>query len=176
MRKIREYLIILSFALPLFFSGCTTTGKVYIFTPADALTDREKEGIIAHIRQFVERAQYQKLDLKANAKHYKGLRLSPAERKFIRNAPPLVKIHYTGKKAGELTVRWNFPNHRNLIVQRKGYLLSTGKNDWNVRIMTDHATGSIPKLYFGSKGEDIRRLSPEMEKALRELPPSANIR
>lgn len=164
---------LLSFAALFLLTSCISDSSgIYIFQESDALTEEEKEGIIAHIRQFIDKAQYKRLDPK-NPKHYKGFRLSSAERRFIRNAPPIFKVHYTGRKRGELIVRWNFPNHRSIIIKRVGYLLSVGKNDWNVRVMTDRATGTIPGNYFGAKGEDIRRIPPEMRKALQSLPPAS---
>lgn len=175
MQKIIRTLFLSLTPLILLTACVSSSDSVYIFKPSDALTEEEKEGIIAHVRQFVEHSQYRKFDTK-NAKHYKGFRLSNAERKFIRNAPPVFKVHYTGKKTGELLVRWNFPNHRSFIAKRTGYLLSVGKNDWNVRVMTDRATGRIPPNYFGAKGEDIRRIPPEMQKALQSLPPASSQR
>ena len=135
-----------------FLSGCRSS-SVYVFSEKDAITEEEKEAIIAYIRYFVNRS---------------NLRLSKAERNYVRNMPPVFKIHYTGKKRGDLTVRWKFPNHRTLILKRSGHLLFEGKIHWDVRLLTDYATPTLPRGSFGSKGEDIRILRPEVEEVLKQ--------
>lgn len=132
--------------------GCRSN-SVYVFSEEDAITDEEKEAIIAYIRYFVNRS---------------NLNLSKAERSYIRTVPPVFKIHYTGKKRGDLVVRWKFPNHRTLILKRSGHLLFEGRIHWDVRLLTDYATPTLPRGSFGSKGEDIRILRPEVEEVLKQ--------
>lgn len=124
-----------------------------MYSEKDAVTPEEKQAIIRHIRNFVAQA---------------GLRLTRAERNYVRNVEPVMKIHYTGRKRGELTVRWDFPNHRTLILKRKGHLLFEGKVHWDVRLLTDYATPAIPRHFFGARGEDIRLMSPEAREVLKQ--------
>ena len=135
-----------------FLNGCRSSG-VYVYSESDAITEEERGAIIEYIRYFVNRS---------------NLHLSKAERNYVRNTEPIIKIRYTGKKRGELTVRWNFPNHRSLILKRKGHLLFEGEIRWDVRILTDYATPTSPRHFFGAKGEDIRIIRPEAEEVLKQ--------
>lgn len=148
-----SFLLLCLFAGMLVLLCSCNSNKVYVFSEGDALTSREQEAIIEYIRYFVNRS---------------NLRLSKAERNFIRNTPPTFKVHYTGKKRGELTVKWNFPNFRTIILKRKGYLLFEGKIHWDVRILTDMASPTIPRHFYGARGEDIRMMRPEAEKILKQ--------
>ena len=146
------FLMLSVFMTPLFTTGCRSSG-IYVYSPSDAITENEKQAIIAYIKHFVSKS---------------NLSLSRAERNFVRNTDPVFKIHYTGYKRGELTVRWNFPNYRSIILKRKGHLLFEGKIHWDVRIITDMASPTIPRSMFGSKGEDITRMSPEAAEVLKQ--------
>ncbi|MBO4304572.1 MAG: hypothetical protein J6A21_08305 [Lentisphaeria bacterium] len=132
-------------------SGCRSSG-VYVFSEKDAVTSEEKQAILAQVRRFVNRGK---------------LHLTKAERNYVQNTDPVMKIHYTGRKRGELTVRWDFPNHRTLILKRKGHLLFEGTIHWDVRILTDYATPAVPRHFFGARGEDIRLVSPEATEVLK---------
>ena len=52
-------------------------------------------------------------------------------------------------------MRWNLPNYRVLMLQRSGKLLSDNRADWTIRLITDQASGKIPKNFYGANGEDI---------------------
>lgn len=131
----------LSILLPLLgglFCSCVSDTEI---TEADRLTKTEEEIVISHVRRFVTQA--------------KKLNLSPAEREVIRTARPGIQIHYTGHKTGRLSIRWSLPNYRVLLLQRSGNLLSSERADWTVRIISDQASGKIPKNFYGANGEDI---------------------
>ena len=137
----------------LFFASACRSSDIYVFSPGDAITEEEKDAIIRHIRYFVKKS---------------NLSLSRAERNYVGKVPPVFKIHYTGYKRGELTVKWNFPNYRTIIIKRKGHLLFEGKIHWDVRIITDKSSPTIPRSIFGAKGEDITRMSPEAAEVLKQ--------
>lgn len=129
------------------------SNKVYVFSPEDAITGEEQAAIIHHIRYFVK---------------HSNLKLTKAERKFVDYTPPVVKIRYTGKKRGSLLVRWDFPNFRSIILKRHGYLLFEGKIRWDVRIITDRSTPTIPRSFYGAKGEEISLSQPAIREALKK--------
>lgn len=132
--------------------GCRNNA-VYVYSEKDAITEAEKEAIINHIRHFLNRSK---------------LKLSRAERNFIKNTPPTVKIRYTGRKRGRLLVRWDFPNYRSIILKRYGHLLFEGKIRWDVRIITDHSTPTVPRSFYGAKGEEISLSQPVIREALKK--------
>ena len=105
------------------------------------LTSTEEQIVIAHVRRFVQQSR--------------KIRLSESERRIIQTAAPTLHIHYTGYKAGRLSIRWALPGYRVLLLQRSGNLLSSEKADWAVRIISDQASGKIPSNFYGSHGEDI---------------------
>ena len=70
-------------------SGCRSS-DVYVYSEKDAVTPEEKQAILAQVRRFVKRG---------------NLRLTKAERNYVFNTAPVMKIHYTGRKRGELTVK-----------------------------------------------------------------------
>ena len=145
-------LLMLSVSLiPMITTACRS--GIYVYSPSDAITEDEKQAIIAYIKHFVAKS---------------NLSLSRAERNFVRNTDPVFKVHYTGYKRGDLTVRWTFPNYRSIILKRKGHLLFDGKIHWDVRIITDMATPTIPRSMFGAKGEDITKMSPEAAEVLKQ--------
>ena len=133
-------------------SGCRSS-DVYVYSEKDAVTPEEKQAILAQVRRFVNRGY---------------VHLSRAERNYVLNTDPVMKIHYTGRKRGELTVKWHFPNHRTLILKRRGHLLFEGTIHWDARILTDYATPAVPRHFFGAKGEDIRLISPEAQEVLKK--------
>ena len=112
-----------------------------VITEKDKLTDTEKEIVVSHVRRFISKA--------------KKMHLTPAERQLIQTVPPSMHIHYTGHKAGQLSIRWQLPNYRLLLLHRSGNLLSSERADWSVRIISDQASGKIPKNFYGARGEDI---------------------
>ena len=120
------------------FSGCVGDSMI---TEKDHLTDTEKEIVISHVRRFITKA--------------KKIHLTNAERQMIQTVAPSMHIHYTGHKSGQLSIRWQLPNYRLLLLQRSGNLLSPERADWTVRIISDQASGKIPKNFFGARGEDI---------------------
>ena len=118
--------------------GCVSNDEI---TEADRLTKTEVEIVISHVWRFITQA--------------KKLNLSSAERELIRTFQPGMHVHYTGHKTGRLSLRWSLPNYRILLLQRSGNLLSSERADWTVRIISDHASGKIPKNFYGANGEDI---------------------
>ena len=128
--------------LYLFLAGllCSCASDSMI-TEKDHLTDTEKEIVVSHVRRFISKA--------------KKMHLTPAERQMIQTVPPSMHIHYTGHKSGQLSIRWQLPNYRLLLLHRSGNLLSSERADWTVRIISDQASGKIPKNFYGARGEDI---------------------
>lgn len=134
------------FRLPVFvlflagmFCGCVS--EEYEFNEKDQLSDLEKEIVVSHVRRFVLQA--------------KKIRLTEADRQRIRSEEPVLHIRYSGYKSGQLSVRWQLPNYRLLLLQRSGNLLSSERADWIVRVISDQASGKIPKNFYGANGEDI---------------------
>ena len=111
------------------------------FSEKDRLTPTEEAVIISHVRRFVLQA--------------KKIKLTAEERERIRADKPTLHVHYTGTKTGRLSIRWTLPKYRVLLLQRSGNLLSSGRPDWIVRIISDQASGKIPKNFYGANGEDI---------------------
>ena len=105
------------------------------------LTPTEEQIVISHVRRFVQQSR--------------KIRLSENERRIIQTANPSLSIHYTGYKAGRLSIRWALPGYRVLLLQRSGHLLSSEKADWTVRIISDRTSGKIPSNFYGAHGEDI---------------------
>lgn len=118
--------------------GCAGNSEV---TEKDHLTERERAVLVSHVRRFLAKA--------------KKLHLTPEERQMIQAVPPTIHIHYTGYKSGQLSIRWQLPNYRLLLLHRSGNLLSSERPDWTVRIISDQASGKIPKNFYGANGEDI---------------------
>ena len=107
----------------------------------DRLTPTEEEIVISHVRRFVARA--------------KKMNLTEAERALIQTDKPAMRVHYISSKTGRLSLRWKLPNHRILLLQRSGNLLSSERADWTVRIISDQTGGKIPENFYGAHGEDI---------------------
>jgi|GEM_PF-1751139 len=122
----------------LLLCGCAGSGEL---TQRDRLTPDEEKRLVEQIRDYLVRS--------------KQFKLSSAERELIRTRPPVLHIAYEGHKTGWISVRWALPNYRILLLQRSGYLLSFRPSEWVVRIITDQASGKIPKHFFGAHGEDI---------------------
>lgn len=113
----------------------------YVPTEKDRLTPQEEEVIITHVRGFILRS--------------KKIGLSLEERSLIQDKKPELVVHYKGYKEGELFIRWSLPNYRTLLLKRNGKLLSNARADWVIRIISDTASGKLPKNYFGAKGEEL---------------------
>ena len=128
--------------LYLFAAGllCGCAGDALI-TDKDRLTENEKAIVVSHVRRFISKA--------------KKIHLTNEERQMVRTVPPAMHIHYTGHKSGQLSIRWQLPNYRLLLLHRSGNLLSSERADWTVRIISDQASGKIPKNFYGARGEDI---------------------
>ena len=105
------------------------------------LTPAEEDAVTAHVRRFISKAR--------------KLKITEEERSLIQTGKPDFHVRYTGYKEGHLTVRWNLPNYRVLMLQRSGKLLSDNRADWTIRLITDQASGKIPKNFYGANGEDI---------------------
>lgn len=112
----------------------------------EALTEAEKDAVTAHIRKFVSRAR--------------TLGLSRAELRIIQTQKPKFSIHYDGYKRGFMSVRWQLPAYRALILQRTGNLIGNNRSDWMIRLISDKTSGKIPSHFFGANGEDISLPSP----------------
>ena len=105
------------------------------------LTPTEEQIVISHVRRFVL--------------HSQKIRLNENERRIIQTTKPSLYIHYTGYKAGRLSIRWNLPGYRSILLRRSGNLLSSEKADWAIRIISDKTSGKIPSNFYGAHGEDI---------------------
>jgi len=121
------------------FCGCVS--DEYEITEKDRLSELEKGIVISHVRRFVL--------------HSPKIKLSEAERQRVQTEDPVLHIRYTGHKTGQLSIRWKLPNYRLLLLQRSGNLLSSERADWIVRIISDQASGKIPRNFYGAHGEDI---------------------
>ena len=121
------------------FCGCVSGDNG--ITEKDKLTDLEKGIVVSHVRRFVMRSR--------------KIKLTEAERQRIQKENPVMNIRYTGHKTGQLSIRWQLPNYRLLLLQRSGNLLSSERADWIVRIISDQASGKIPQNFYGAHGEDI---------------------
>ncbi len=115
--------------------------REYIFAEKDRLTPQEEEAVIVYVRKFL--------------RHDKKIKLTPEERSIIQDQKPDFAIQYRGYKEGLLSIRWKLPNYRVLLLQRTGKLLAEERADWVIRIISDTASGKLPKDSFGSQGEDL---------------------
>lgn len=128
----------------LFIVGTLFTGTLScarVSGQVTPLSDAEKDAITAHIRNFLGKA--------------KSLRLTPAQLNVINSQKPKYSIYYTGYKRGHMSVRWQLPAYKTLILQRSGDLLGNIRSDWTVRLINDRTSGKLPSNFFGAKGEDI---------------------
>lgn len=132
-------MLILMLILTGSFCGCVSDENE--ITEEDKLTELEKEIVVSHVRRFVLRS--------------KKIKLNQAERQRVEKEKPVMHIYYTSRKTGQLSIRWQLPNYRLLLLQRSGNLLSSERADWVVRIISDKASGKIPKDFYGAHGEDI---------------------
>ena len=127
----------------LLLCGCAGSGEL---TERDRLTPDEEKRQVEQIREYFVRSRQ--------------FNLTEADREQIRKNQPDVHVKYDGYKNGWLSVRWSLPNYRVLLLQRQGDLRTFRPSTCVVRIISDQASGKIPKHFFGANGEDIS-LPPE---------------
>ncbi len=120
------------------FCSCS---RDYVFSEKDRLTPQEEEAIVTYVRSFIH--------------HNKKIKLSKEEQSIVQTQKPDFVVHYRGCKDGQLSIRWKLPNYRVLLLQRSGNLLAETRADWIIRIITDNATGKLPKDFFGAQGEEL---------------------
>lgn len=135
---LRNILLSLTLGMSALLCSCSAD---YEITREDHLTPAEEDAVTAHVRRFVSKAR--------------KLNITEEERALIQTGKPDFHVRYTGYKEAHLTVRWNLPNYRVLMLQRSGKLLSGSRADWTIRLITDQASGKIPKNFYGANGEDI---------------------
>lgn len=121
-----------------FCGGCASS--VYYASESDRLTPEEQNAVVDHIRTFIRRSR---------------LRVTPAEKAYIMNHAPKFLVDYTGYKEGALSVCWQLPRGKNLIVNRTGKLLSNERADWSMRLIVDKSSQLLPEGFYGSQGEEL---------------------
>lgn len=101
--------------------SCSTSGE---FKPeeGDKLTEAETAALTSHARNFI-------------AKN-KRIRLSDAEREYIRTTPPETFVKYTDTKEGQLSFTWQVSDERRFIINLDGKLISESRQAWEIQIIT----------------------------------------
>lgn len=132
------YRLCLCCLLAALFCSCS---QDYVFSEKDRLTPQEEDAVVAYVRGFI--------------RHNKKIKLSKEELSIVQTQKPDFVVHYRGPKEGQLSIRWHLPNYRVLLLQRTGKLLSEDRADWIIRLITDNATGKLPKDSFGAQGEEL---------------------
>lgn len=120
------------------FCSCS---KDYEFSEKDRLSPQEEDAVVAYVRGFI--------------RHNKKIKLSREELDIVMTRKPDFAVNYSGPKQGQLSIRWSLPNYRVILLQRTGKLLSEDRADWIIRLITDNATGKLPKDSFGAQGEEL---------------------
>ena len=139
MNRFSNSFLLLPVLAGLIFCGCAGgSGKL---TERDWLTPDEEKKLTEQVRTLLLRS--------------KRFNLDAVDREHIRATPPELHVRYTGHKSGQITVRWTLPRYRVLLLQHSGYLIPSRSSDWLVRIISDKATGSLPRPPDEGNGRDI---------------------
>jgi hypothetical protein len=122
------------FALALVFCAACASNKNFVAGPDDMLDAAEKNAVVSYVRNFVD----------VN----KRLKLSAAERAFVRSSEPEFQAVYDAPKRGHLTISWQLTEDRRLIVGLEGDMLSESNRNIALQIVS-----ARKPIYFKRTGE-----------------------